>query len=192
MRVTFIRHGFAEHNQGFLDEGESAYSSLKYRYSNLTDIGNKQTRKLVVPKADIVFVSPLTRCIQTARNIYGTNQMLHLSDGLLETQGPFPCNWREPKGLLNVKYKNVNTDLISPNYTIQEEAETDLHMEERANQTLEYLIRKSKSMGLKSMAVVTHNDWLESIFKRPFKNAEVFTIEIPYPAENETGITHSR
>ena len=192
MKVTFIRHGFAEHNQGFLDEGESAYSSLKYRYSNLTDLGNKQTRKLVVPKADIVFVSPLTRCIQTARNIYGTNQMLHLSDGLLETQGPFPCNWREPKGLLNVKYKNVNTDLISPNYTIQEEPETDLHMEERANQTLEYLIRKAKSMDLKSMAVVTHNDWLESIFKRPFKNAEVFTIEIPYSAENETGITHSR
>ena len=192
MKVTFIRHGFAEHNQGFLDEGESAYSSLKYRYSNLTDLGNKQTRKLVVPKADIVFVSPLTRCIQTARNVYGTNQMLHLSDGLLETQGPFPCNWREPKGLLNVKYKNVNTDLISPNYTIQEEPETDLHMEERANQTLEYLIRKAKSMNLKSMAVVTHNDWLESIFHRPFKNAEVFTIEIPYSSENETGITQSR
>jgi hypothetical protein len=65
-------------------------------------------------------------------------------------------------------------------------------MEERAQQTLEYLIRKAKSMNLKSMAVVTHNDWLESIFKRPFKNAEVFTIEIPYSAENETGITHSR
>lgn len=192
MRVTFIRHGFAEHNQGFLDEGESAYSSLKYRYSNLTDFGNMQTRNVIAPKADIIFVSPLTRCIQSARNIYGKDVTLHLSDGLMETQGPFPCNWREPKGLLRVKYKNVNTDLISPNYTIQEEAETDIHMEERAQQTLDYFIRKAKSMNLKSMAVVTHNDWLESIFHRPFKNAEVFTIEIPYFDENETAVIHSR
>jgi broad specificity phosphatase PhoE len=178
MKITFIRHGFAEHNQGFLEEGESAYSSLRYRYSNLTDLGNRQTRNVVVPNADMIYVSPLTRCIQTARNIYGKDVMLHLSDGLLETQGPFPCNWREPKGLIAVKYKNVNTDLISPTYTIQEEPETDIHVEERAHQTLEYFIRKAKSMNLKSVAIVTHNDWLESIFHRPFDNAEVYTIEI--------------
>lgn len=192
MKITFIRHGFAEHNQGFLDEGESAYSSLKYRFSNLTDFGNMQTRNVVAPKADIIFVSPLTRCIQTARNIYGKEVILHLSDGLLETQGPFPCNWRESKGLLTVKYKNVNTDLISPIYTIQEEPETDTHMEERAQQTLDYFIRKAKSMNLTSMAVVTHNDWLESIFHRPFKNGELFTIEIPYSSENESVIAQSK
>lgn len=179
MKVTFIRHGFAEHNQGFLEKGESAYSSLQYRGSRLTQLGHKQTLKLMVPNADIVFVSPLTRCIETARNIFGYSQILYLSDGLLETQGPFPCNWREPKGLLDIKYTNVNTELLSPNYTLMQDRETKLHLQERAQQTMVYLISKSKSMKAKSIAVVTHNDWLEVIFGRGFENGEVYTIEIP-------------
>jgi broad specificity phosphatase PhoE len=178
MRITFIRHGFAEHNQGFLDEGESAYSSLKFRGSKLTQLGHKQTLRVIVPNVDIVYVSPLIRCIESARNIFGYSQILHLSDGLLETQGPYPCNWREPKGLIDVKYKNVDTQLISPTYTIQQETETSQHIEERAFQTLEYLILKSKKMNAKSIAIVTHNDWLESIFRHKFENAETHTIEM--------------
>lgn len=178
MKITFVRHGFADHNQGFLDEGESAYSSLKYRYSRLTQLGHKQANDVVVPDADIVFSSPLIRCIETARNIFGFSKILYLSDGLIETQGPFPCNWREPKGLIESKYANVNTDLLSPNYSLMKEKESYLQLHERAEQTLTYLISKSKKMKAKSIAIITHNDWLESTFDRSFKNGEVYTIEI--------------
>lgn len=178
MKITFIRHGFAQHNQGFLDKGESAYSSLEYRGSRLTQLGHKQAREAVVPRVDIVFVSPLTRCIETAREIFGYSEILYLSDGLMETQGPFPCNWREPKALIDVKYINVDTHLLSPSYTLSPDAETKRHLTERAEQTLLYLISNSKKMKAKSIAIVTHNDWLEAIFGRKFENCEVYTIEI--------------
>jgi broad specificity phosphatase PhoE len=177
MKITFIRHGFADHNQGFLDEGESAYSSLKYRYSRLTELGHMQAKAAEVPHSDIVFVSPLIRCIETARDIFGYSRMLYLSDGLLETQGPFPCNWREPKNLIQSKYINVNTDLVSPNYSLMEEKESNMHLHERAEQTLTYLISKSKNMRARSITIVTHNDWLEATFNRKFSNGEVYTIE---------------
>lgn len=177
MKITFIRHGFADHNQGFLDEGEAAYSSLKYRYSRLTELGHRQAMDAKVPVSDIVFSSPLIRCIQTARDIFGYSKILYLSDGLLETQGPFPCNWREPKGLIESRYTNVNTDLLSPNYSLMSEKESNMHLHERAEQTLTYLILKSKKLKAKSIVIVTHNDWLESIFNRKFKNGEVYTIE---------------
>jgi broad specificity phosphatase PhoE len=177
MKITFIRHGFADHNQGFLEEGECAYSSLKYRYSRLTELGHKQAREAKVPVSDIVFVSPLIRCIETARDIFGYSKMLYLSDGLLETQGPFPCNWREPKALIESNYRNVNTDLLSPNYSLTEEKESDRHLHERVEQTLTYLILKSKNLRARSITIVTHNDWLESIFHRKFRNGEVYTIE---------------
>lgn len=177
MKITFVRHGFADHNQGFLDEGESAYSSLKYRYSRLTELGHMQAKAADVPDTDIVFVSPLVRCIETARDIFGYLRTLYLSDGLLETQGPYPCNWREPKSLIDIKYSNVNTDLISPNYSLMEEKESRMHLHERAEQTLTYLISKSKSLGARSITIVTHNDWLEATFDRKFRNGEVYTIE---------------
>jgi broad specificity phosphatase PhoE len=177
MKIIFIRHGFADHNQGFLEEGESAYSSLKYRYSRLTEVGHKQAREADVPRADIVFVSPLIRCIETARDIFGSSKLLYLSDGLLETQGPFPCNWREPKGLIETKYANVNTDLLSPNYSLSQKKESDARLHERAEDTLTYLMLKAKSIRAASITIVTHNDWLESIFNRKFRNGEVYTIE---------------
>lgn len=177
MKITFVRHGFADHNRGFLEEGESAYSSLKYRYSRLTELGHKQAKEAQIPKTNIVFVSPLIRCIETARDIFDYSTILYLCDGLLETQGPFPCNWREPKGLVESKYKNVNTDLLSPDYSLMEERESDTHIYNRADQTLKYLILKSKSMGADSITIITHNDWLEAIFDRKFRNGEVYTIE---------------
>lgn len=177
MKITFIRHGFADHNQGFLDEGESAYSSLKYRYSRLTELGHKQAKSAKVPHIDVVFSSPLVRCIETARDIFGYSKTLYLSDGLLETQGPFPCNWREPKDLIESKYKHVNTDMVSSNYSLMDKKESDNHLQKRVHDILTYIILASENMKADSIAIVTHNDWLEAVFDRKFRNGEVYTIE---------------
>lgn len=178
MKVTFIRHGFADHNLAFLKEGESAYSSMKYQFSRLTKLGVEQVSKAKIPSCDLIFSSPLVRCIQTTRILVGFDPIIYLSDGLLETQGPYPCNWREPVGAIQIKYKNVDTSLLSPNYTIVDRHETEQHMYERATQTLEYIIKLSKSKNAKSILIVTHNDWLKSLFGRNFNNAEVLTIEL--------------
>ena len=43
MRVFLIRHGHAEHNEGFQKYGVKAYSDVAYRDSSLTELGHKQT-----------------------------------------------------------------------------------------------------------------------------------------------------
>ncbi len=67
MRMTFIRHGKTagnmEHryvgrtNQELCDEGIAGVRQKKYDYKNLAD-------------ADVVFVSPMKRCIQTAEILF--------------------------------------------------------------------------------------------------------------------------
>ena len=179
MIITFVRHGFADHNLAFLTHGESAYLSKNYRYSHLTELGVQQVESATIPECDLIFSSPLVRCIETTRILVGYDETIFLCDGLLETQGPYPCNWREPRNSLEAKYKNVDLTLVAPNYLIIDQHETIQHMYERASQTLEYLIKFSKSKNAKSILIVTHNDWLKSLFKRDFKNAEVFITEVP-------------
>lgn len=178
MKVTFIRHGFADHNLGFLNEGECAYSSMNYRFSHLTEIGKHQVEMAKIPQCDLVFSSPLIRCIETTRILVGFEKLVYLCDGLLETQGPYPCNWREPLKSIQAKYRNVDTTLLAPNYSIINEHETPQHLYERATQSLEYILKLSKSKKAKSILIVTHNDWLKSLFGYDFKNAEVKTIEL--------------
>src|SRR6056300_1708652 len=71
--IYCIRHGTAEHNVLFKEVGEKAYMML--RDSNLTDVGqieSAQMGKYWIEKNNIelVLVSPLTRTLQTATNIF--------------------------------------------------------------------------------------------------------------------------
>ena len=100
MKLHFIRHGHAEHNAAYeKTQDKSVYRSLDYKDSHLTEKGVQQIKEVELPvypprKMDRVYSSPLTRCIETSRLLVGERNILHLHDGLMETQGPFPCNWR--------------------------------------------------------------------------------------------------
>jgi broad specificity phosphatase PhoE len=170
MEVVFIRHGHALHNQGFEEEGESAYYSEEYTYSPLTEKGHLQTIGLEVSRVDCVFVSPLVRCIETARNIFGYERILYLHDGLIETQGHTP-NIRESKESL-AEYPNVNLKYVKD--ILQSYSETDEDIRKRARRTILHILSESK--GLKRIAIVSHHDWLNSLLKKSFQNAEVYTI----------------
>jgi broad specificity phosphatase PhoE len=170
MEVVFIRHGHAIHNQGFEEEGESAYHSEKYAYSPLTEKGHLQTLSVTVAPVDCIFVSPLIRCIETARNIFGHNKILYLHDGLIETQGHTP-NRRESRDEL-CKHKNVNLKYV--NDFMMEQSESPAQVEDRAIRTIRHIL--SESSGFKRIAIVTHHDWLTGLLKKSFKNAEVYTI----------------
>jgi len=178
MKFTFVRHGFAHHNQGFLEEGEVAYRSDKYRNSYLTERGKEQARSAKIPDFDLVFSSPLTRCIETTRILVGDQATVYLCDGLIETQGPFPCNHRESLADIEVTYKNTNSEFLSDQYTPREDEETIDEMKIRAYDFLNIIKEFSKIKGARSVLIVTHCDWLEAVFNRKFKNAEVFTTEL--------------
>ena len=170
MEVVFIRHGHALHNQGFEEEGESAYYSEKYIHSPLTEKGHMQTIGVLVEPVDCVFVSPLVRCIETARNVFGYDRILYLHDGLIETQGHTP-NIRESKESLS-EYPNVNLKYVKESFPSYVESDDDIR--ERAVRTIHHILSESK--GLKRIAVVSHHDWLKALLKKSFHNAETYTI----------------
>ena len=178
MKIYFIRHGHADHNAAF-DEQQTTdvYSSHAYRHSALTTKGIGQIEAVELPqKPDRVYCSPLKRCIQTARIIFGSDELLYLNDGLLETQGPFPCNWRDFYETFAESPDNLNIYHLDDTYVpsqVQEEMED---VKRRAELCLETI--KKETIHLDSIAIVTHNDWLESIFGRKFSNGEVFPLEI--------------
>ena len=178
MKFTFVRHGFAHHNQGFLEEGEIAYRSDKYRNSYLTEKGHDQVRETKIPEVDLVFSSPLTRCIQTTRVLVGDDPTIYLCDGLIETQGPYPCNCRETIHEISAKYKNINSEFLSDQYSPSAEEETMNEMKGRAYDSLNIIKEYSKLKGARSILIVTHCDWLEAMFDRKFKNAEAFTVDL--------------
>lgn len=178
MKVTFIRHGFADHNRGFLSEGEEAYLSNTYRLSRLTKVGIEQIEAAVVPPCDLVFSSPLIRCIETTRILVGHDKIVYLCDGLLETQGPYPCNTREQKERILLKYNNIDAMMIADNYKMPETNEEFDSIAERAKKTLEFIVALAKTKNAESILIVTHNDWLKSMFNRDFKNGEVLTTEV--------------
>ena len=170
MEVVFIRHGHAIHNEGFEAEGESAYYSQKYTYSTLTQKGHTQTLGIDRIHVDCVFVSPLVRCIQTARNIFGSSRILYLHDGLIETQGHTP-NQRETRDALG-KYQNVSLKYVKTSFPDRTESETELR--NRAIQTIRHILLESN--GFKRIAIIGHHDWFKALLKKSFDNAEVFTI----------------
>ena len=178
MKIYFIRHGHAEHNAAF-DEQQTkdVYSSHAYRHSALTTKGIGQIEAVSLPqKPQRVYCSPLKRCIQTARIIFGNDELLYLHDGLLETQGPFPCNWREFYETFAQSKDAINIYHLSDTY-VPSQVEEDMEaVIQRAEPCLEAI--KKETGHLDSIAIVTHNDWLESIFGRKFFNGEVYCLEI--------------
>ena len=183
MKLYYVRHGHSEHNEAF-DKTQDimTYRSFSLKHSHLTEKGVQQIRDIVLPcKMDRVYSSPLIRCIETSKLLVDKKSFLYLHDGLMETQGPFPCNWRQDyeyfhKSLDRYILKDVNVT-YEPfgKYYIPNISETDSELKERSTRTVEQIVDECK--GLENILVVTHNDWLESMFGRPFKNGEVYVVE---------------
>ena len=178
MKIYFIRHGHSEHNAAF-DEQQTidVYTSHKYRHSALTEKGIGQIEAVKLPeKPQRVYCSPLKRCIQTARIIFGEEEVLYLHDGLLETQGPFPCNWRDWYDAFSQSKDAINIYHLSERYVPSQVHEDMDAVRLRAEPCLEAI--KKEARHLDSIAIVTHNDWLESMFDRKFSNGEVYCIDM--------------
>lgn len=183
MKVYFVRHGHSDHNAAFDKlQDVNVYRSLDYKYSKLTEKGVKQIKDVVLSeKVQRVYSSPITRCIDTSRLLVGDDTVLHLHDGLMEIQGPYPCNWRPDIDTFHKSLQKYNLKNVKEKYTpYTDYFETDISepwdmLRERATNTLRSILQECDTLD--SIMIVTHNDWLESLFKRSFMNGEVYCVE---------------
>jgi broad specificity phosphatase PhoE len=173
MEVYFIRHGHAAHNKGFEERGEPAYFSTEFLNSELTERGHAQTLAITLPlPVDAVTSSPLVRCIQTCRNVFGDDDTVYLHDGLLESQGEHPCNVREPKSVIRNKYPNVNVSGVRTDYNPVLEYYDDVKV--RGEAALKDILGSAVKNGYNRIAIVSHHNLLHALLGVSLRNAEVY------------------
>ena len=113
-----IRHGIALHNILGKQIGDDAYTNytdtplVKKGEEEALEFGKKWEKLRTI---DIVFVSPLTRTLQTATNIFnGTDKKLIAIEEIQEyPQGVHYCNKRKTKTELIKLFPNVDFSLIN-------------------------------------------------------------------------------
>jgi broad specificity phosphatase PhoE len=179
MKIYFIRHGHAQHNEAFDKiQNKKVYESINYIYSELTEKGVSQIKAIYFDeKIQKVYCSPLKRCYQTARIVFGDSEILYYYDGLMETQGPYPCNYREHYDCFHSTIGKHVLENMSDKYYPSKVHETEIQLKKRAYDTLEKIKKDAFGKKLNTVCVITHNDWLEAIFERPFKNGEVYAVD---------------
>ena len=167
-KITCIRHGTALHNVMFDKIGIKAYSD--YRDTPLvekgvqesTELGNKWDAKSEI---DIVFVSPASRTLDTATNIFNpdkkkTIRMVAL-DCLIEYPCSDNCNKRQELKTLNKLYPHIDFSQIKNEVYIEKESESILELKERIK-TFNKEVLKNENKGL-NIAMVGHSSYIKTM-----------------------------
>lgn len=174
--VYCIRHGTAEHNVLFHEVGEKAYMMIKD--SNLTQEGQEES--IILGKnwldknyIELVLVSPLTRTIQTANNIFnGTQVKMMAFDEIKEYPGSYePINHRKDKHELVVKYnKTINFKALSEKDSLWHETDVESmeSLEERVKKMKDYILSRKET----NIAIVSHNSYLAYFLRGKIADAD--------------------
>jgi broad specificity phosphatase PhoE len=175
MRITFLRHGHAAHNQGNDEHGEVAYTWEIYRDALLTEKGRRQARAVSLPvKPDRVYSSPLRRCIQTVREFL-PEMRIYLHDGLIERQCDHPCNKRSSIETIADTSHNLDINRLCSNPSHAHEDEHTVH--KRFQSALYEIVKESEAAGAEHILIVTHWDLLRIVFQRKLDNCETYCLE---------------
>lgn len=118
-KFIFLRHGEATHNVAYHKEGPSIFKSELYKDAKLTEEGIVQAKAagetLSSLKIAAIWSSPLTRCIQTALEVFEEVDCdeIYLHDALLERQGNgYLMNERQAKFKLQKEYSFVKMQYL--------------------------------------------------------------------------------
>ena len=162
--VFCIRHGTAEHNVLFHDVGEKAYMMLTD--SNLTSQGIEESNTLGQQwieknNIELVLVSPLTRTIETAKNIFkNTNVKLLAFDELKEYPASYEnINHRKDKKALVLQHHPiVNFKYLTEMDRLWDETnkETINELDDRVKFMKDYILSRKEQ----NIAVVSHSSYL--------------------------------
>ena len=180
--LLLVRHAEAEHNAAFhRGEGEASFQDPKYEDAPLTEQGRTQARDLAKTLESYrildIWSSPLTRCIETAEEIFeetsATNLYLH--DALIERQeGATVCSRRKPRTELEEKFPCWDCRFLPDtmaSWTDCEPAETVQHRLSMLLLHLRFLYRDAPEGS--HVIVVSHGQALQTVTGKSLKNAEV-------------------
>ena len=161
-----IRHGKALHNVLHPLIGKIAYTDKKYIDTPLVDEGVYQAEKLGLSwkeknKIDIVYVSPLTRTLETALHIFkNIDVKIIANEEIIEySQGEEYCNFRKKKSELIEKYPRVDFSLLeeNPKYWNNNRLETLEELKQR-DQLFKNILKEDTN---KKICIVSHNTYLK-------------------------------
>lgn len=181
-KIIFIRHGQAEHNVGYQNEGEIAYFSQNYVNSPLTALGCEQAKNLgkqlkennMLHTIDIVYTSPLERTLQTTLLILDACESdkptIMATDDARELHYFHPCNARKTKTDMKNQYPCVDFSLIKHEDDVMFR-DGDTH--DRFIALLQTL-KESKNA---TIMVVTHASFLVQFLNRFFPDEPVQTVD---------------
>lgn len=179
-RFIFVRHGEATHNVAFHQEGESAFEDVRWKDAELTEKGKEQAKKvgeeLASYKIKDIWCSPLTRCIQTAEEIFEETSCedLYLHDNLLERQGGnHVCNERKLKSEIKKLHSIWDVTHLPdiPMYWGPREHQMALY-----SRMLSFVLLLAHIYNEcddnTHIVIVSHNDAIHALTKKSLKNCE--------------------
>ena len=162
--LYLIRHGHSLHNELFNKIGVKAFRIPDCIDSPLTNEGHLQSIELGQswPKKreiELILVSPLSRTLDTAMNIFGDTDIPMISEEFLREYpiGEDTCNKRSSLTHLKNKYPRVKFNLISDNDTLwtQDYRETIDELEQRLDEMVKYLQDRKET----NIAIVGHSSY---------------------------------
>lgn len=172
MKVAFLRHGHAVHNEAYERNGDSAYENPEYKDGVLTEKGRFQAACVQLPFVpDCVFSSPLRRCLQTA-SIVAPDAPIYAIDELVERQCNHPCNTKSPRAVLEDYVPRLNLDGVSDSYPVPAH-ESDDELMTRGTEIFGRLFET----GARNILIVGHWDFFRIVIGKEFKNCEVYLQE---------------
>ena len=162
--LYLIRHGHSLHNELFHKIGVKAFRIPETIDSPLTNEGHLQSIELGNnwPKKreiDLVLVSPLTRTLDTAMNIFGDTDIPMVSEEFLREYpiGEDTCNKRSSLTHLKNKYPKIEFNLETDLDTLwtSDYRETIDELEQRLDKMVKYLQNRKE----KNIAIVGHSSY---------------------------------
>ena len=168
--IICIRHGKAFHNVLSDKIGEKAFSLKESFDAPLVEEGILQAKELgenskQLKKIDIVFVSPLTRTLQTAENIFEKNKIVRIV--ALDKMKEFPqgieiCNKRRNRIELKEKFKKVDFSLLdsdSDQMWREDRYEKIEELKQRIKEFKQFIMNENYN----NIAIVSHNNFLKEL-----------------------------
>lgn len=179
-KFIFLRHGEAEHNVAFHQNGVAVFTDTKYEDAPLTEKGIQQAveagKQLSSLKILDVWCSPLTRALQTTLEVFEEIYVedMYVHDSLMERQGGgYVCNTRKPKGQLKRSYPFFDMNAIAELPSFWVERENNYVLRQRLFMFMKLLedIYKDESSDA-HILIVGHADIFQSLIGKSLKNGE--------------------